>query len=363
MIPLSKPFIGEKEKRAVLSVLDSGMLAQGPKVKELEKKFAELCGTKYAVATNSGTSALHTALYALGVGKDDEVITTPFTFVATANAVLMQNARPVFVDIDDKTFNIDPDKIEEKITEKTKAIIPVDLFGHLYDHVKIQKIAKKYGLVILEDACQAVCGERDGKKAGQCGDMAAFSFYATKNLMCGEGGIITTDNEKYAERAKRFRQHGQNEHVKYEYLDIGYNYRMMDLQAAIALEQIRRIEEFTKKRQKNAALLSKGLKQISGIVVPYVVENTKHAFHQYSVLVPAEKRENIVKGLGETGVGCGVFYPVPLHLQPHFKKFGYREGDFPIAEKISKQILSLPVNPLLSENDIQKIISSMVNCL
>src|SRR3989338_5465077 len=232
MIPLSKPFIGDEEKKAILNVLDSGMIAQGPKVNELEQKFADYCGTKHSVAFNSGTAALHTGLHVMGIGKGDEVITTPFTFIATANVILMQQAKPIFADIDEQTFNINPESVKEKITDKTKAIITVNLYGQLCDYDNITKISGKKGILILEDTCQAIGDQYNGKMAGSFGDVGAFSFYATKNITCGEGGAITTDNKEFAEKSKLFSQHGMSTIGAYDYDDIGYNYRMTDINAA-----------------------------------------------------------------------------------------------------------------------------------
>ncbi|MBN2420735.1 DegT/DnrJ/EryC1/StrS family aminotransferase, partial [Candidatus Woesearchaeota archaeon] len=284
MIPVVKVHIGDEEKKAVMAVLDSGMLAQGPKVKELEEKFAKLCGVKYALAVSSGTAALHAALYAAGIKEGDEVITTPFTFVATANPVLMQGAKLVFADIEPETFNIDPKEVEKKITSKTKAIIAVDLFGHPADYDELNKIAQKHNLTIIGDCCQSVNSELNGKKAGSLAKVSAFSLYATKNIMCGEGGILTTDDEEIYERAKLFRHHGQSDKTRYQYHDLGYNYRMTDIQAAIALAQLEKLEDFTNKRIKNAELLNEGLKNIGGIKIPAKREGAKHVYHQYSVL-------------------------------------------------------------------------------
>ena len=240
MIPISKPLIEDEEINAVVDVLKSGMLAQGPKVEEIENQFKALCGTKHAIATSNGTTALHAAVRALGISDGDEVITVPFTFVATANPVLMEGGKIVFVDVRDDDFNIDPSKIEEKITDKTKAIIPVDLYGQPYDYEAVKKIAGKHGLKILEDACQAIGATRNGKTTGQLGDIAAFSLYATKNIATGEGGMITTDSDEMAESVKLFRHHGQSESQRYEYIELGHNYRLTDLAAAIGVEQMKK---------------------------------------------------------------------------------------------------------------------------
>ncbi|MBN2458149.1 DegT/DnrJ/EryC1/StrS family aminotransferase [Candidatus Woesearchaeota archaeon] len=358
MIPIAKPLIGETETQYVMEVLKSGILAQGPKVKELEERFAQLCKTKHAVAVNSGTAAIHAALYAAGVRRGDEVITTPFTFVATANPIIMQGAKPVFVDIKEDTFNIDPESVIEKITPKTKAIIPVDLFGQIYDYKAISEIAEDKKIKVVEDACQAVNAQIDGKMAGSLGDLACFSFYATKNIISGEGGIITTDNRDYAELARRFRHHGQSEQTRYEYFDLGYNYRMMDLQAAIALAQLEKVDAFTDRRIENARLLTKGLKDIKGIGVPYIKPGTKHVFHQYTIKVDGFRlnRNKLIEHLNKNDIGCGIYYPKPLHLHPFFMKAGYKKGDLPVSESASEKVLSLPVHPSVSKDDIKKIV-------
>lgn len=362
MIPIAKPFLDDNEIKAVSEVLKSGIIAQGPKVRELEEKFAKLCGTKYAVALNNGTAALHTSLHVAGIKKDDEVITTPFTFIATANTILMQQAKPVFVDIDEDTFNMDANKIKEKITKKTKAIVTVDLYGLLCDYNEIGKIAKNNSLIIVEDACQAVNAEQNGRKAGNFGDIAAFSFYGTKNITCGEGGMIATNNKEYADNAKLFRQHGRSKMTSYEYSGLGYNYRATDISAAILLEQLKKIEIITKKRIENAEYLSKNLGKIKGIRVLGAKNDGSHVFHQYTIRVLENfklSRDKLNEHLNKKGIGTGVYYPKPLHLLPHLKKFGYREGDFPIAEKLSSQVISLPVHPHLAKEQLDYIINTI----
>jgi dTDP-4-amino-4,6-dideoxygalactose transaminase len=363
MIQLSKPIIGEKEKALVKEVLDSGMLAQGPKVKEFEEKLAKFCGANFAVAVNSGTAAIHASLYAAGIREGDEVITVPFTFVATVNPIIMQRAKPVFVDVKEDTFNIDPNLVLEKITPKTKAIIAVDLYGQIFDYQEIKKIAQDHSLKLIEDAAQSINASLDGKKAGSFGDLGAFSFYATKNLISGEGGAVITDNAEFAELVRRFRHHGQSEQTRYEYFDLGYNYRMMDLQAAIALGQIEKIEEFTNKRIENAKLLTEGLKNVKGIKVPFVKPNARHVFHQYTIKVDGFKltRDELMEHLKKNEIGCGIYYPKPLHLCPWLKSLGYKEGDFPVSEKLTKQVVSLPVHPSLSKQEIEKIIEVIKN--
>jgi perosamine synthetase len=361
MIPISKPIIGDEEVKAVVDVLRSGMLVQGKKTQELERRFAEFCGVKHAVALNSGTAAIHAALYALGIKDGDEVITTPFTFVASANPVLMLGAKVVFADILPDTFNMDPTCLERAITKRTKAIIPIDLFGLSADYGKIKKIADKHNLFIVEDACQAHGAKFFVRAAGSLGDLACFSFYATKNMMCGEGGMVTTDNPEYAEMCKRFRHHGQSEQTRYEYYDIGYNYRIMDLTAALALAQLERLPGFISARQRNAELYREGLVDIPGLILPKCPEGYEHVYNQYTILCDNQKvmRDELATRLKEQGVGTSIYYPKPLHLHRHFAKLGYKDGDFPVSEEYAKRVLSLPVGPHVNESDMRTIISTV----
>jgi perosamine synthetase len=279
MIPVSKPYIGEAEKQAVMEVLDSGMLAQGPRTAKFEERFAQACGVKHAVATSSGTTALHIALLAHGIGEGDEVITTPFTFIASANSILFTGAKPVFVDIQPDTFNLDPGLIERAITPKTKAIMPVHLYGYVCDMDALQAIADKHGLIIIEDACQAVGASYKDKKAGSFGT-GCFSLYATKNVMSGEGGMITTNDDAIAEQCQLLRSHGMKRRYYHDML--GFNFRMTDLCAAIGLVQLDRLEDFTAKRRANAAYLNS---KINSVITPRVKENYGHVWHQYTVRV------------------------------------------------------------------------------
>ncbi|MCX6810151.1 MAG: DegT/DnrJ/EryC1/StrS family aminotransferase [Candidatus Berkelbacteria bacterium] len=362
MINISKPYIGPEEIDAVVKVLKSGQVVQGPVTAKLEEKFAKYCGCKYAVAFNSGTAALHAGLYAFGVEAGGEVITTPFTFVATANPILMQGARVVFADVSEKDFNIDPEEVIKKINKKTKAIIPVDLYGQIYNFKALKKIARDNDLKILEDACQAVGAEQDGKRAGNFGDAAAFSLYATKNIMSAEGGMLTTNNAEIYKKSKMFRHHGQSEERRYEYLDLGYNYRTTDICAAIGLEQLKRADKFNKQRIKNASALTKGLARIPGIILPQVKAGSVHVFHQYTIRVTDEygqSRDELIEFLKKKGIGCGIYYPKSLHLHSHFQKQGYKKGDFPVAEKLAGQVLSLPVHPGVGAEDIKQIIAAI----
>lgn len=356
MIGIAAPIIEREEIEAVNKVLESGMLAQGPKVTELEMLFAKYCGTKYAVAVNSGTAAIHSALFAIGIEEGDEVITTPFSFIATANPIIMLRAKPVFVDIDPLTFNIDVKKIEEKITKKTKAIMPVHLYGQPSDMVEIKAIADKHGLKVIEDACQAVGATYGEKKAGNLGDIGCFSLYATKNIMCGEGGMITTNNQDYVNAIEQFRQHGMS--GPYQYEGIGYNYRMTDLQAAIAVEQVKKIDRFSERRQKNATYFNHNLKTQKEITLPVVAYNRTHVYHQYTLRVPSG-RDAFVDALRAKDVGVGVYYPKPLHLVDHIAKFGYKHGNFPETEKACNEVASLPVHPMLSDHELESIVTAI----
>ena len=358
-IAVSKPYLDSKERKAVMDVLKSGMLAQGPKVAELEKRFAEKVGTKYCVALNSGTAALHAGLYGLNVQAGDEVITTPFTFVASANPAIMLGAKPIFVDVDEKTFNIDPNLIKEKITEKTKAILPIHLYGRCSDMDAINKIAKEHNLVVLEDACQAHNAKYKEKYAGNLGDAGAFSLYATKNMMSGEGGLLTTNSEEVMDRAKRFRQHGMKQSGDYAYVDLGYNYRLTDVLASIALVQLDRLDKFTQKRQKNAKYLLKALKGIKGLILPDIDKDYEPCWHQFTIRITTEypiSRDEFVAKLKEQEIFSGIYYPKPLHLHPQFQKLGYKEGDFPVSEKLAKEVVSLPVHPLLTKENLDRMI-------
>lgn len=348
MIPIAKPLIGEEEKQGVLEVLDSGMLAQGPKVKAFEKAFAQYCGVAHAVATSSGTTALHLALLAHGIGEGDEVITSPFTFVSSANAILFTGAKPVFVDIDSVTFNVNPELLEAAVTPKTKAIMPVHLFGLPADMEPIMTLAEKHDLVVIEDACQAHGAEYDGRRAGSFGT-GCFSFYPTKNMTTGEGGMITTDDEKIADTCRVIRQHGMRR--RYYHDELGYNFRMTDVHAAIGLAQMQKLERFNEARITNARFLSEHL---TGITTPTVPEGRRHVFHQYTIRIPDGRRDLIREELAERGIGTGVYYPVPVHKQRVYLHQGY-DKTLPEAERAAAEVLSLPVHPGLSKADLQTI--------
>ena len=355
-VPIAKPIIGDEEIENVVEVLKSGMIAQGPKVEEFEEKFAEWVGAEYGIAVNSGTAALHVALLSCGIGKGDEVITTPFTFIASGNSILYTGAKPVFADIDLKTYTIDPDSIEGMITENTKAILPVQLYGQSADMDRINEIAEKYGLTVIEDAAQAHGATCDGQNVGSMGDMACFSFYPTKNMTTSEGGIITTDDEDLADSAKIFRAHGAT--VRYHHDYIGYNFRMTDISAAIGLAQLDKIDEFNDNRIANAAYLSEGLKDVDGVVTPYCAEGSKHVYHQYTIRVEKGDRDDWVDIINDCGVGTGIHYPIPLYNQPIYKALGIG-GNCPNAELAADSVISLPVHPALTNEDLDLVIEAV----
>lgn len=352
MIPIAKPLMGEEEKQAVLEVLDSGMLAQGPKVKAFEEAFAEYCGVEHAIATSSGTTALHVALLAHSIGEGDEVITTPFTFISSANSILFTGAQPVFVDIDPLTFNINPDLLEAAISPRTKAIMPVHLFGLPADMEPIMAIAEAHNLAVIEDACQAHGAEYYGKRVGSFGS-GCFSFYPTKNMTTAEGGMITTDDESIAEQCRVIRQHGMRR--RYYHDELGYNFRMTDVHAAIGLAQLEKLEQFNETRIANARFFNELL---NGVTTPTVPEGYRHVFHQYTIRVPDGRRELVREELAQRGIGTGVYYPVPVHKQRVYLEHGYDET-FPEAEQAAAEVLSLPVHPALSQEDLETIVEAV----
>jgi dTDP-4-amino-4,6-dideoxygalactose transaminase len=350
MIPIAKPLLGEEEKKAVKEVLESGMIACGPKVKEFERQFASFVETKHAVATTSGTTALHLALVSLGVNKGEEVILPSFSFIATANAVLFCNAIPVFCDVNPKTFNINVEKIESLITKKTKAIMPVHLYGQPADMKPILDIAHNHGLHVIGDAAQAHGAKYDYKMVGGFGDVECFSFYPTKNMTTGEGGIITTNHSDIAERLYSLRNHGR-EKTKwgYEHGRLAYNYRMTDVAAAIGIEQLKKLPEFNRKRREHARYFNEKLEHVE---IPYVLENVEHVYHQYTI--KSNDRESLIQRLRNNEIGFGIYYPKPLHLYPHLKQFG--NDNLTKSEILADKVLSLPVHPDLNNQDLEKIV-------
>jgi dTDP-4-amino-4,6-dideoxygalactose transaminase len=356
MIPVASPQIGDEERNAVLDVLDSGQLAQGPVVEAFEHEFAQWCDVDHAVAVNSGTAAIHLLLLAHGVKAGDEVITSPFTFVASANAALFVGARPVFADIEDETYCLDPALVEAAITPRTKAIMPVDLYGHPAAIFALREIADRRGVVLIEDSCQAHGASIDGRKAGALGVSASFSFYPTKNMTTGEGGMVTTGDRKVADLVRSLRQHGATERYHHEML--GYNFRLTEIAAAIGRAQLAKLDGFNETRRRNAAILNRGLAGISGVVTPRELPGYRHVYHQYTIRLEHD-RDRFRNRLRELGIGSAIHYEVPVHRQPFYMKLGYGTQSLPHAERAASQVLSLPVHPGLSDEDLDRIVESV----
>ena len=353
-ISIAKPNFGKEDEDAVKEVLESGILVSGPRTKSFEKEFAEYIRVKHAVAVTSGTVALDVALKALKIGPGDEVITSAFSFIASGNCILFQNAKPVFADINPKTFNIDPSDVAEKITAKTKALIPVHLFGQPANMDALMEIAQDNGIALVEDAAQAHGAEYKGQKTGSIGDVGCFSFYATKNMTAGEGGMIATNDRKLAGKVRLLINHGQSR--KYHHDTLGYNYRMTEICAAIGSVQLKKLNGFNEKRIENAKLLSSGIRKFQGLTPPYVMNDVKHVFHQYVVRVednyPVE-RDMLADRLAEKGVGVAVHYPIPIYRQPLYLELGYGGTACPNTEEVCRRVLSLPVHPLVDIKDIE----------
>ena len=351
MIPVARPVMGAEEQEAVARVLASGQLAAGEEVERFETRFAEICQVREALAVSNGTAALHLALLAHDIGPGDEVITSPFSFAATGNTILLVGARPVFVDIDPRTYNLDPNLVEAAITPRTKAIMPVHLYGNPADMDRLMAIAQAHGLAMIEDAGQAHGAAINGKPTGSFGT-GCFSFYATKNVTTGEGGAITTNDPAIAERVRLLRSHGQRQ--RYEHVTLGYNYRMTNIQAAIGVVQLAKMEALTEQRIANAAFLTERLSRY--MQTPVALPGHRHVYHQYSIRVPAAMdRDAFARALADRGVGTGVHYPRPIHQQPYYQQLGYGDQSLPHAEEAAAQVLSIPVHPALSPADLERV--------
>ncbi|MHC4701993.1 MAG: DegT/DnrJ/EryC1/StrS family aminotransferase [Planctomycetota bacterium] len=343
--------IRDEVAQAIDEVCESQAFALGPAVAEFEKNIAAYCNCKFAIGVSSGTDALLISLMALGVKPGDEVITSPFTFFATAGSVMRVGAKPVFVDIDPGTFNIDPSAIEEKMTEKTKAIIPIHLFGQVAAIEPITEIARRHDLVVIEDAAQAIGASRNGTTAGNFGDCGCFSFYPTKNLGCfGDGGLVTTNNGETAEKVKILRNHGQD--PVYFYKIIGGNFRLDGIQGAVLNVKLKYLDRWNEKRRENASLYDSLLAD-SPVKTPKIDAGNVSIYHQYTVAAP--ERDKLREFLAENQLGSAVFYPKPLHLQDCFEELGYKQGDLPAAEKACNEVLSLPIYPELSQDQIEHV--------
>jgi dTDP-4-amino-4,6-dideoxygalactose transaminase len=354
--------IKQEINQAINEILESGHFILGENVSHLEEEIAQYCGTKYAVGVASGTDALILSLDALEVKGGDEVITTPFTFIATTEAIRRVGARPVFVDIDLKTYNLDVNQIESKITYRTKAILPVHLYGQACDMDSIMNIAKKYNLHVIEDCAQAIGAEYKGRKVGSIGDVGALSFFPSKNLGAyGDGGMVITNNEEIAKKVRMLRAHGCEK--KYYHLIDGYNSRLDELQAAILRVKLHYLNEWNEKRRQNAYYYNKLLNSFDSetIITPFEPNYNKHIYYLYTIRTP--HRDILQNTLSSYGISTSVYYPVPLHLQEVYKDMGYKKGDFPIAEQCSKEVLSLPIYPELTKEQIEEIVRKINGCV
>ena len=357
MIRLAQPQLGEEEIQAVSQVIRSGIIASGPQVHRFEQTFAAYVGVRHAIAVSNGTVALHAALLGAGIGPGDRVVTTPFTFVATANSILYCGAVPVFCDIDPETFNLSPAALAETLAAlkeagtPAKAVLLVHLFGLPCDMAAIMAIAAEHGAIVIEDCAQAHGAAYNGRRVGTFGVAGTFSFYATKNLTTGEGGMVVTDSDEVARRVRRLVNHGRVD--RYEHALLGYNYRMTDLAAAMGLVQLGKLDQFNLKRRAHAMRLSRQLRDVPGLKLPAEPEGCYHVYHQYTVRHP--HRDELARWLRERGVETGIIYPLPLHRQPLYRDMGYGEQQLPNAEAAAREVLSLPVHPGLSEQDVQVV--------
>ncbi|MFC7080023.1 DegT/DnrJ/EryC1/StrS family aminotransferase [Halorussus caseinilyticus] len=354
-VPIADPELGEREVERVREVIESGRIADGPRVREFESEFAAFCEADHGVATSNGTTALHAAFEALGIGPGDKVVTTPFSFIASANAIRLAGAEPVFADIDPDTFNLDPTAVEEvaRREDGVAAVLPVHLYGLPAEMDHLLDVADDYGLAVVEDAAQAHGAEYRGRRVGSFGDAACFSMYPTKNMTTGEGGMITTDRDDVAERASSFVNHGRPPEGGYEHVRVGHNFRMTSIAAAIGRVQLDRLPDYNETRRSNAAYLTDSLAD-ADVVTPTVPDDCEHVYHQYTVRT--DDRDGLAAYLDEAGVGTGVYYPTPIHDQPAYDGVAHAA---PVAERTAEQVLSLPVHPNVSEQDLRTIASAI----
>ena len=372
-LPFAKPMIEKDDIKEVTDTLNSDWLTTGPRTHLFEEEFTKYIGSKFAVAVNSCTAALHISLAALGIGKGDEVLTTPYTFISTVNVILQQGAMPVFVDIKQDTCNINTDLIMEKITAKTKAILPVHFGGQPCEMEEIMKIAKENDLLVIEDAAHAISAEYKGQKIGTLGDATCFSFYPTKNMTTSEGGMVTTDDVELKDRLKVWGLHGISKDAwkrysaegswYYEVLCPGYKYNMTDIQAALGLRQLDKLNDFQKKRENIIIAYNKAFSDLKEISIPFVKDHIKHAWHLYPIRLFTEKleinRNQFIEALRAENIGTSVHF-IPAHLQPYYKDtFGFQKGDFPVAEYVFDRIISLPLFPKMNDKDVKDVIEAV----
>jgi len=358
-IKIAQPTIPLSVIPELRKIFVSGNLAQGEYVHKLERYLANYLNAPFCIAVSSGTAALHIALRVLGIGPGDEVITTPFTFISTASTILMVGAKPIFADIEDDSFLIDPIQIERNLTKKTKAVIAVDLFGQMANYQAICHLAKKYGFYVIEDSCQALGARQDQTPIGSQADIATLSFYATKPITSGEGGALIVNNKKFAEKAQVFRNIGRELKSPVKFKTLGENYRMTEIQAAILLAQFPKLNKNIKRRQENAEYLTQQLGSIAGIVTPAIKNKNTHIFSQYTIKIKKPyplNRNQLQKKFAKFKIETKIYYPIPLHLQPLFSHLKYRRGTLPNSEQVAQEVLSVPVHQALSKNDLERIV-------
>jgi perosamine synthetase len=359
-IPLAQPDLTWLERKAVLDVVESSFLSLGPKLPEFEQAMARYIGVKHAVAVNSGTSGLHLIVRALGIGQGDEVITTPFSFIASANCLLMEHARPVFVDIDPETYNIDPEKIEAAITPCTKAILGVDVFGRCAAWDRIEDIARRRGLLVIEDSCEAIGAEIFGRKAGSFGEAGCLAFYPNKQMTTGEGGMILTDRDDMAALCRSMRNQGRDDGQGWlEHARLGFNYRLSDIHCALGMAQLSRLDDLLARRAAVAAWYQERLKKIDGLILPLEPAHGRLSWFVYVVRLADRfsrtDRDRILFGLIENGIGCSNYF-APIHLQPFYvKDFGFQPGEFPITEGISERTIALPFFSAMTVEEVERV--------
>lgn len=375
-LPYGKQWLDEDDIKAVVDVLKSDYLTTGPKIAEFEKAFAKYVGAKFAVAISNGTAALHAACYAAGIQEGDEAITTPITFAASANAALYCGGTPVFADIDAATYNIDPNDIRRKITDKTKAIIPVHFTGQPCDMDEIGRIAKEYNLTVIEDAAHAVGADYKGKLIGGISDMTTFSFHPVKHITTGEGGMITTNNEELYKKLLLFRSHGITREKDrmldyqgpwyYEQLELGYNYRMTDIQAALGLSQLNKADNFLQRRRQIAAMYTKAFEDTATLTVPFQQDGCNSSWHLYIIQLKLEKlrcdRKEVFEALHRENIGVNVHY-IPVYKHPYYQQNGYRDITCAHSENLYDRIISLPIFPKMTNQDVQDVIYSVKTIL
>ena len=364
-VPMSAPDISEEDVQAAAEVVRSGRLALGPKTEEFERLVAEYVGVKHAVAVSSGTAALHLIVKALGIGPEDEVLVPSFTFVASVNVILYEGAKPVFVDIEPDTYNLDPEDLENRITPRTKAIMVVDVFGHPAEWDEISRIAEKYGLKVIDDSCEALGAEYKGKKLGQFGDAAAFAFYPNKQMTTGEGGMIVTNDDQVAKLCRSLRNQGRGEMGAWlEHERLGYNYRMTEMSAALGVSQFRRIEELLAKRERVARMYTERLSELEWIRTPVVRPYVRMSWFVYVVtLAEGMHRDPVMKALAEEGIPTRGYFS-PVHLQPYVRRrLGTKEGMLPVTESAARRTIALPFHGNMTEAEVDMVVEALKRCV